>query len=233
MSRVPPIGLRISSRTQDAPFIGTSQHYYYDQFKHNFLLNRIVRKLRMLKLFSLPTSGGPTGGSAKLSGALTHVVLQPELLPLSTLLKAKQYFSFQLLQSKSFFKTKALPAFGSRFILLAGSNKIPHDDYPTRRSRQHICCYYFTEQNQNGELQFLPPKKNEVFFTDAKRNRQGYETNDEVRQTIGIGLKKSEAFLNSAEFQDDKKKTNTRLRTRKKITITRILLLHRFASAMK
>lgn len=169
MSRVPPIGLRISSRTQDAPFLGTSQHYYYDQFKHNFLLNRIVGKLRMLKLFSLPTS--------KLSGALTHVVLQPELLPLCTLLKAKQYFSFQLLQSKSFFKTKALPAFGSRFILLAGSNRIPHD------ANGHICCYYFIEQNR--ELQYLP---------------------DEVRQTIAIGLEKSEVNINSPEFQDSKKK---------------------------
>ena len=207
MSRVPPIGLRISSRTQDAPFLGTSQHYYYDQFKHHFLLNRIIRKLRMLKLFSLPTSGGKKG-SAKLSGALTHVVLQPELLPLSTLLKAKQYFSFQLLQSKSFFKTKALPAFGSRFILLAGSNsnRMPHDDDATRRSRQHICCYYFTEQNQNGELQFLPPKKNEVFFTDGKRNCQGCETNDEVEVSQTVGLKKSEAFLNSAGFHDGKKK---------------------------
>ena len=154
MSRVPPIGLRISSRTQDVPFLGISQYYYYDQFKQNLVLNRIVGKFRMLKLFSLLTK------CEKKSG--TRVIFQPEFLPISTLLKAKQYFSLQLLQSKYFFKTKTLGAFNSRFILLGGSNSI------ALRTSRHVCCYYFIKQNFDTHLcafcqmlkskgQYIPP----------------------------------------------------------------------------
>lgn len=111
MSRVPPIGLRISSGTQNTPFIGTSKYYYYNQLKQNLTFKKglmmLGKQLAFPTTLHNPKANRVTKSSPRiLWGGLE--IFQSGLLPISTLIKAKQYFNLQIFQSKYLFKKKVI-----------------------------------------------------------------------------------------------------------------------------
>lgn len=99
MSPAHPLGLRIASRKLNAPFIGVSQYYFYNQLKQNIVISKstaLLSKQLAMPIGQVASLNEPFGQS----NAGISEIAYPRALPISVVLKAKQLFDSQYALSR-------------------------------------------------------------------------------------------------------------------------------------
>jgi hypothetical protein len=112
MSRIPPIGLRIASNTQNFEFIGTSPYDYFNQLKQNLNVAQAIARVNNQLICPTLADNTRTKAGSKTRGS----VLQSSLLPLTNLLNGSKLIRVQLMHARFFFCRKKVP-FGSARLL--------------------------------------------------------------------------------------------------------------------
>ncbi len=94
MSPAHPLGLRIASKKLNAPFIGVSQYYFYNQLKQNIVVSENTKLLN--KQLVMPADQvAHLKSRFEQNNVRISEIAYPRALPTSVLLKAKQLFDSQ------------------------------------------------------------------------------------------------------------------------------------------
>lgn len=179
MSRIPPIGLRIASGTQHFNAIGISKYNYVNQLKNYLNVDHILPQMQQQLIFSV-LSKKKTRRNSHIS-ALSFFQLGS--MPVTILLKAKQLFCIQLLNSRFFFNNKTIPFASSRFLL-------PSVVRPNETTQHRILPKIKTKSNSMFKLlkqlstELLNNNKKHLINKKSILNKNSYQTQEKWNRRL-------------------------------------------------
>lgn len=181
MSPTNPLGLRIASKKWNAPFIGASQYYFYNQLKQNILISKSTQQLSKQLTMPISQIANNVNSHFEQKNLRLCEIAYPRALPISILLKAKQLFDSQYAlgrnrllsitvsyaaQFQQQFDARVYNYFtnhvSSAFFFNHFKEKNKTVKQQTKKRKFPIFLFFSTKQKQIYTLQEMGAKKKEI-----------------------------------------------------------------------